>query len=348
MDTDQPRPSCSWDNPTANQGVTEEPPPVKRRLYTEEVLGMWNLTRVVKELGTREQAIAFAEEQGLVPAPPTCRVHRVPMHVDLSANNTVGQFYCAKSSCRGKSRKSRTHGTWFENAKIDIKHIYYLMYCFSHRWSQDMVVHEDPYRNEREECLSRTTIIDWYSYGREVVVIFQLDQQQKRGKIGGEGKIVQVDESKFGKRKYNRGRRLEGHWVLGLIEDGSEDLRLEVCPENIRSADVLVPLIQKHVEEGTTIHTDYWRAYDCLGDYGYIHKKVNHSDPDNPFVANNGTHTQRTQWRVVKRFFYKDNFNHPGDFAELIVEYVWRRHIIKYKKDPFVELIKAIKYVYNN
>lgn len=50
---------------------------------------------------------------------------------------------------------------------------------------------------------------------------------------------------------------MDGHWVLGLIEDGSEDLRLEVCPDNIRSVNVLVPLINKHVEEGTTIHTDF-------------------------------------------------------------------------------------------
>lgn len=90
----------------------------------------------------------------------------------------------------------------------------------------------------------------------------------------------------------------------GLIEDGSEDLRLEVCPENIRSAVVLAPLTKKHVAEGTTIHTDYWRAYDCLAEHGFLHKKVNHSDPDNPFVAPDGIHTQRieSQWRVVKRW----------------------------------------------
>lgn len=41
-----------------------------------------------------------------------------------------------------------------------------------------------------------------------------------------------------------------------------------------------MPLILKHVEVGATIHTDYWRAYDCLSKHGYIHKKVNLSDPD--------------------------------------------------------------------
>ena len=32
-------------------------------------------------------------------------------------------------------------------------------------------------------------------------------------KIGGPGKIVEVSEAKFGKRKYQRGRRVRGSWV---------------------------------------------------------------------------------------------------------------------------------------
>ncbi|KAG1435618.1 hypothetical protein G6F56_013903 [Rhizopus delemar] len=37
--------------------------------------------------------------------------------------------------------------------------------------------------------------------------------------LGGPGvDHVQIDESKFGKRKYHRGHRVEGVWVLGLVE----------------------------------------------------------------------------------------------------------------------------------
>ena len=39
--------------------------------------------------------------------------------------------------------------------------------------------------------------------------------------IGGEGKVVQIDESKFGKRKYHRGHHVEGQWVFGGIENDS-------------------------------------------------------------------------------------------------------------------------------
>ena len=36
-------------------------------------------------------------------------------------------------------------------------------------------------------------------------------------KIGGPGFIVEIDEAKFGKWKYNRGRVVDGNWVLGGI-----------------------------------------------------------------------------------------------------------------------------------
>lgn len=72
----------------------------------------------------------------------------------------------------------------------------------------------------------------------------------------------------------------------GMIENGSEDVRLEVCEDNKRDRSTLEALIEKHVEKGTEIHTDMWKGYNRLASLGYDHKVVNHSDPDNPFVGN--------------------------------------------------------------
>jgi hypothetical protein len=46
----------------------------------------------------------------------------------------------------------------------------------------------------------------------------QEDISQEDCKIGGNGVIVEIDESKFGKRKYNRGHRVDGVWVVGGVE----------------------------------------------------------------------------------------------------------------------------------
>ena len=40
--------------------------------------------------------------------------------------------------------------------------------------------------------------------------------------IGGEGIVVEIDESKLARRKYNRGHHVEGVWVIGGVEHTSE------------------------------------------------------------------------------------------------------------------------------
>jgi len=39
--------------------------------------------------------------------------------------------------------------------------------------------------------------------------------------LGGADKVVEVDETKIGRRKYHRGKFVEGQWVFGLVERGS-------------------------------------------------------------------------------------------------------------------------------
>ena len=40
-------------------------------------------------------------------------------------------------------------------------------------------------------------------------------------KIGGVVKTVEIDERKFGKRKYNTGHQVKGQWVFGGVERGN-------------------------------------------------------------------------------------------------------------------------------
>ncbi|XP_047536550.1 uncharacterized protein LOC125070646 [Vanessa atalanta] len=311
--------------------------------YVKDVKKKWNVVKVFRMLGTREQAIVFAEENCMIPKSKMCNYHKKAMTIVYTSNKTVGSFTCHKCAhaCRSRAKVSRAKGTWFDNVKMTMSQIFYLMYAYANKWSYSMTIKED--FTDDKHCLSKPTVCDWFKYCRETVILYQLEKQTFFGKIGGPGKIVQIDETKFAKRKYNKGRHIEGQWVLGMIEDGSEDLRLEVCPNNIRTAEVLVPLIQKHVAEGTTIHINVGEAYDTLKDHNYILKKMTDNFPANPLCM----HTQKieAQWRVVKQFFSKDLYNREN-LADFIIEYLWRRYIIINKCDPFEELIKAVKYVY--
>jgi len=121
--------------------------------------------------------------------------------------------------------------------------------------------------------------------------------------FGGPGVIVQIDESKVGKRKYNRGRLVEGHWVFGAIDMDTDELRIIVCPGNKRDWATLGPIIQQHIKPGTIIMSDCWKAYGNLSQFNYFHTTVNHSDPEFCFVAEDGvTNTQKIEsiWRPFK------------------------------------------------
>ncbi|GFQ91374.1 DDE_Tnp_IS1595 domain-containing protein [Trichonephila clavata] len=67
------------------------------------------------------------------------------------------------------------------------------------------------------------TIFDWGIFINEVILGFV---EESTKEIDGVGKIVQIVESKFGKRKYNRGHHVEGQCVFGGVERESGKLCL--------------------------------------------------------------------------------------------------------------------------
>lgn len=66
--------------------------------------------------------------------------------------------------------------------------------------------------------MSYQTAVDWASFCREVLIDACFDNSEP---VGGVGVTVEIDESKFGRRKYNRGHRVEGTWVFGGYERGT-------------------------------------------------------------------------------------------------------------------------------
>ena len=96
--------------------------------------------------------------------------------------------------------------TWFSKVKLDIETNVmfcniFIRKCFTYEFVMD------------ELKLSHRTICDWASFCREVCIDWAIKKTAKD--IGGPGTIVEIDESKFGKRKYNVGRKIEGQWVFG-------------------------------------------------------------------------------------------------------------------------------------
>ncbi|KAL3265725.1 hypothetical protein HHI36_009928 [Cryptolaemus montrouzieri] len=76
-----------------------------------------------------------------------------------------------------------------------------LMYIFAWDDTYQRAIHENPIIGT---TLSKETVADWFSYYRETIAVAW--QNTSTENIGDAGMEVQVDESKIGHWKYNRGR----------------------------------------------------------------------------------------------------------------------------------------------
>ena len=81
---------------------------------------------------------------------------------------------------------------------------------------------------QQEHQFGSATITDWAKRCREVMLDYLLGSSQQ---IGGPNKTVDVNDSKFGRRKYNRGNKMKGQWVFGGDQRKSGKTFLVPVPE---------------------------------------------------------------------------------------------------------------------
>jgi len=215
--------------------------------------------------------------------------------------------------------KSLVAGSWFAGSKFSQKVI-----C---RFCAIWLVYPHPRTMFicRELSISKKSVIDWSSFCREVC-IFWLEQRSEI--LGGPGVVVEIDEAKIGHRKYNRGRWIDGIWVFGGFERGTE--RTFLVPVPTRDSATLLGIIQNWIRPGTTIMSDCWRAYDCLSNEGFVHQRVNHSQ--NFVDPVSGAHTQHIErfWREVRGGiprFGRSEKHVVGYFAEFLFKRKFPNHL---------------------
>jgi transposase-like protein len=221
--------------------------------------------------------------------------------------------------------------SWFSGSHLSLSDILKITWMWVHKVPAATIC--------VEVGVAEHTAADWASFCREVCGLFLRNKSEK---IGGPGKIVEIDESKFGKRKYHRGRPVDGQWVFGGIERGSKRSFFAVVEK--RDADTLIPIIEAYVEPGSTIITDCWKAYSTLGERGYIHQVVNHSKE---FVSEEGFHTNTIEstWHALKRSLPKYGAR-KGMYNAYFEEYIVRKLYLRDSDDPFLAFLEIISTIY--
>lgn len=186
------------------------------------------------------------------------------------------------------------------------------------------------------------TIASYYTYFRELVAD-SLNAQDFQ--IGGQNIVVQIDESKFGLRKYNRGHRVEGVWIFGGVEI-TQERKVFLVPVPDRNQNTLLQLIERHILPGSIIYSDMWKGYTNIeSSLTMRHYTVNHSIEFVNSDTGIDTNTIEGTWSGVKRKIPVRK--RTQSLIDLhLLEFVWRR---KHKDNLWNGFIAALKDVsYDN
>jgi hypothetical protein len=188
---------------------------------------------------------------------------------------------------------------------------------------------------ENEHNLSDHTVADWGMFCRETMLEFL---EGSSVKIGGPSKIVEIDESKIGRRKYNRGHPVDGQWVFGGVERGSGRTFLVPVPD--RTADTLTALARKWVEPGTTIVSDCWGVYRHLESMGYTRHTVSRSlyfiDPDT------GANTNSIESMCDRVKVFLGSYNRAGDHQYHLAHYMFTAACKALGVPPFIQFLHVV------
>lgn len=189
-------------------------------------------------------------------------------------------------------KRSIRRGSWFKNSNLSVEEVI----KFTYWWCQGL----DQWQIKLQLRLRSHTAVDWDMFCWELceVTLFK-----KREKLGGPGKVVEINKLKIGKRKCHHRHVVAGQWVFGGIEEEFRKCFIVTVEDGTEAT--LISHIQEWIEPGTTIVSDCWKCYVNLEKYGYQHKTVNHSVE---FVNSEGYETNESQptdsWQKKGTLFF--------------------------------------------
>ena len=282
---------------------------------------------------TTGKCVEFCQRIGLLHVSPkeTCTQGHNNWYLGSSSRSLDKcQWRCR--SC--KSTRTLRDGTFFSHSRLELQQILDLMLY----WSQGV----DSQKFIRRNCkiLSSATIVDWRNFMRDLCSEYFI---RNPATIGGTGHVVEIDESAWTKRKYNRGRLVKNQWVFGGIDRDTRECFAVLVDQ--RNAATLLPIIDQFILPGTTIYSDEWAAYNNIvnSPNNYTHGTVNHSR--NFVDPTTLVHTQNIEnlWMVAKMKKKREMGQHVSLLDSHLTEFMWRR---RFGQRPFENIVRMIQQIY--
>jgi len=279
-----------------------------------------NLKDLYSEVSNEDSAINFLQTKNVLLQTQKCEN-------DHKMIIKGSRWRCQRRTCR-KEKGIRTNN-WLSGSRLPIHTIVYYIYCWAYEMTSVSYC-------KREFGMSKSAVVDWNNYLREVCV-WKIEIGNKE--IGGPNLIVEIDESLFVRRKNNAGRILPQQWVFGGICRETKECFIVCVPD--RSEKTLLPLIQKFIRPGSIIFSDSWRSYNKIQQLGYQHNKVNHKY--NFVDPSTGVHTQNVErmWGAAKWGNKRRRGTARNFLDSYMAEYMWRSKLTN-QNDPFEQILLDI------
>ena len=260
-------------------------------------LTVYNCTprEIYSAMNDQMQWLQWLAEHRLIRNTNDCGNCQAPMAL-VRRNEAPEGFSWRCRPCN--TRCSVRTGSFFANCVLPSQTIVMLMYYWAHAVKSTHVM-------LFENIVDWHVIVDYNNFFRLECQKWVNGQQVDLGGFDDNGQpiIVEVDESYFFHRKFHRGRRRRGNWVVGLVERATGKCWMEIVRH--RDAATLEQIILAHVLPGTVVMTDAWGGYvnvPRLNNGVFVHEVVVHAhnfvDPDRPDVH---TQTIEGMWMQVKR-----------------------------------------------
>ena len=229
-------------------------------------IGM-NTTPEQREHANR-QGIRFFEYVRIIPNRdnvvncPTCNTE---MHSKTEAGRKLGWRYI----CPNMHRVAPTKGTLLDRVRINEVGSQTILLAMFH-FIMDRPVTEFSSLYD----FSIDSSVSWFQYFREIAQIIAWHDFEQ---LGGAYDIVEVDESRLFKRKYNVGRttQFRNIWVFGGISRTTK--RVFAMYVRRRNVETLFTIMQMYIDADSFICSDSWKAYRHCADFFAGYGRVNHT-----------------------------------------------------------------------
>lgn len=265
------------------------------------------------------ECINYLFSKGILDSPTNCEA------CTFVLKKLTDRFRCTNKQC--KRSFSIFKGSFFSRCKLKCNEIMLLLYLFLSNTSCSSI-----------QLISGHSSATIAEYHRFYLQLIENNVENEDMKIGGNGIKVQIDETKLGKRKYHRGHRVDGVWVLVGVEITNER-KLFIKAVSDRCAQTLEEIITSYVYPGSIIQTDMWKGYNNLNRLGYIHERVNHSIGFINEETGVNTNTVEGTNNGLKLSIPARNRVECGINGHLL-KFVWRR---KNKDDLWNGLLNSLK-----